>query len=279
MYSTKMKHLILFLSLIAGFSVFEVSPEKVYSQGKANFACTQHPSGIQTPSAKDPSLVDQDAYQSEGATWDYRWEADCSQKCGSSADCTKNTSNEPAVKPDSSSWCFEFIDGNRCMILTTTDKGLGEDKNKSGGKYGQGSAQSSLSSTDSKKESQKGNFIGPDTSKVCKDEPAGKTTETVFKDAKVANNLVRFNAILKKIPDLCVPADLGATDTPILANKGSQEGRLLLCSGSAARGSELTWRIIVGNQLLLPDNKPPTGDNIEAVFKDQLAKAKGKIGL
>lgn len=278
MYSTKMKHLILFLVLIAGFSVLEVAPEKVYSQGKANFACTQHPSGIQTPSAKDPSLVDQDAYQSEGATWDYRWEADCSQGCSKNSDCTQNTSNQPAVKSENSAWCFEFTNGNRCMILTTTDKSLGEDKNKSGGKYGQGSAQSTLS-TDPKKESQKGNFTGTDTSRVCKDEPAGKTTETVFKDAKVANNLVRFNAILKKIPDLCVPADLGATDNPILANKGSQKGRLLLCSGSAASGGELTWRIIVGNQLLLPDNKPPVRDRLETDFQDQLAKAKEKIGL
>ncbi len=252
---------------------------------KANLACTEHPSGVQTPSAKDPGLVDQEAYQKEGATWDYRWEADCSQKCNSSADCTKNTASDPAVKPDTSAWCFEFTDGNRCMILTTTDKSLGEDKNKSGGKYGSYGAkpETGTSQGGTQTGSQPGNLTGPDNSAVCK-ESADKQGETqkAFFDAKVANNLVRFNAILKGVPDLCVPSDLGATDNnPETATKGDQRGRLLLCSGAAKAGGlpDLVWRIVVGNQLMKPDKEPPSRDTLEAGFKPQLDAAKAKVGL
>lgn len=265
-------------------SFLEITPDNAYSQTKANFACTQHPSGVSTPSAKDPDLVPQEAYQSEGATWDYRWEADCSQKCTSTADCTKNNSNQPAVNPDNSSWCFEFTDGNRCMILTTTDKSSGEDKNKSGGKYGSYGAkpETSTSQPGSQTSTLPGNLTGPDTTPECKEpeDQKGKT-QTAFFDAKVANNLLRFNAILKGVPELCVPADLGATSAPEHAKKGTQEGRLLLCSGKKIGDNlpDLLWRIVVGNQLLKPDKEDPKRDTLESGFKPQLDAARAKIGL
>ena len=273
------------LLLFTILSVLTVAPEDVLSQNPT-IACSQHPSGVSTPSAKDPAFVDQSAYQSEGATWDYRWEADCSQGCSQTSDCPQNTANQPAVKVNDSNWCFQFTDGNRCMMLTTTDKSLGQDKNASGGRYGQYGATPQTGPTGqnpgSSQSSQPGNMINPeaDTSPACK-EPA--VTQKAFFDAKVANNLVRFNAIVKGVPELCVPADLGAKEnSPETASKGSQTGRLLLCSGAAKEGSlpDLVWRIVVGNQLLVPDNKEaPSRDTLEAGFKPQVDLAKSKIGL
>ncbi len=273
--------------LIAAFM-----PNSVFAQNPT-ISCTQYPSGISTPSAKDPAFVDQSAYQAEGATWDYRWEADCSQGCSVTSDCPQNTANQPAVKVNDSNWCFQFTNGNRCMMLTTTDKGLGQDKNASGGKYGQygatsqtgpaGSGSPSQSqNSNTSQSSQPGNMANSeaDTSPACK-EPAA--TQTAFFDAKVANNLVRFNAIVKGVPDLCVPADLGATEgKQETATKGLFSGRLLLCSGVAKSDGlpDLVWRIVVGNQLLKPDNKEaPSRDTLESGFKPQLDAAKAKLDL
>jgi hypothetical protein len=288
-----MKYLLLILIVIV--SILGSSTNEASAQNPT-IACSQYPSGISTPSAKDPAFVDQSAYQAEGATWDYRWEADCSQGCSVTADCPQNTANQPAVKVNDSNWCFQFTNGNRCMMLTTTDKSLGQDKNASGGKYGQygatsqtgstGSSQSQGSETGTSQSSQPGNMANSeaDNTPACKELPEKKgETQKAFFDAKVANNLVRFNAIVKGVPDLCVPADLGATEgQQETATKGLFSGRLLLCSGAAKSEGlpDLVWRIVVGNQLLKPDNKEaPSRDTIESGFKSQVDAARAKVGL
>lgn len=270
------------ITLLSGLIILGLAPQPTYAQ---SMACSQHPSGISTPSAKDPAFVDQEAYQREGATWDYRWEADCSQGCSQTSDCPQNTANQPAVKVNDSNWCFQFTDGNRCMMLTTTDKSLGQDKNASGGKYGQYGAtpqtgSSGSQSSGTSQSSQPGNMANPeaDTSPACK-EP--EVAQKAFYDAKVANNLVRFNAIIKGVPELCVPADLGATEKPETAAKGIISGRLLLCSGAAKSGGlpDLVWRIVVGGNLFKPDKESPVREGLEEGFKTQLDAAKAKVGL
>lgn len=261
-----MKYLkLFFLTVIASGLIYAVEFDfkPAFSQGKANIACAQYPSGIDTPSVKDSKFIDQDAYKKEGATWEYRWEADCSQGCSKNSDCTANTANAPAVATGTSAWCFEFTDGNRCMILTTTDKPVGEDKNKSGGKFGQGGAKSG----------QPGSGGG----KVCKE-----SMKTSYYDAKVANNLVRYYAIINGIPGLCVPADLG-TSPPDLTEDGR---RLLLCSGEAKEDEsqlpDLVWRVPNSANTsveAVAGKTDPSRDTIGIALKDRINKARKAAGL
>lgn len=270
--------LALFCTLL--ISGLEIAPKKVYSQSKANFPCSQYPSGVQTPSAKDPAFVDQEAYQKEGATWDYRWEADCSQSCTKTSDCTQNTANQPAVKVNDSNWCFEFSDGNRCMMLTTTDKSLGQDKNASGGKYGSYGAQDAAQSGSGGGGSAgTGSAAAPaggqNSGLVCQDpKPALES----YYDAKVANNLVRFYAIQQHAGGLCVPADLGV-QPQINETVNGITGRLLMCSSES--GDKLYWMVGTESGLTsVPESQKtaPDWDTIIAGF-DHLKAARCKAGL
>lgn len=65
-------------------------------------------------------------------------------------------------------------------------------------------------------------------------------TTTAYFDAKVANRVTRYLAILKGIPSYCVQADLGLepalkdfTAKPVGTEPIGEKGRLLLCSGKA----------------------------------------------
>lgn len=256
----KLQLLFIPLSLAVLFAVFEIGPIPALSQSKASIACTQYPSGIATPSVKDSSIVDQEAYKNEGATWEYRWEADCTQGCSSNSDCTANSANAPAVATGTSAWCFEFTDGNRCMILTTTDKPVGEDKNKSGGKFGQGGAKPGES--------------GPaGTSAACSN---GDAVQKTYYDAKVANNLARFYAIKAGVAGLCVPSDLGVGAQETAKATDGSTGRLLLCSGS---DGALVWKVIVGNTLKTADKPAPESSTLEDGFAPQISAAKSKLGI
>jgi hypothetical protein len=264
--SIRIKHIkviVLILAFFGLFSVLEITPPSVFSQNNPTIACTQYPSGIATPSVTDSSIVDQEAYRNEGATWQYRWEADCTQGCSNNSDCTANTSNTPAVAAGTSAWCFQFTDGNRCMILTTTDKGLGEDKNKSGGKFGQGNATSNQTS----------NSTANQSSAACKN---GNEVQKTYIDAKVANNLARFYAIQSGVAGLCVPSDLGVgTQETATATDGST-GRLLLCSGN---DGTLVWKVVVGNSLKTANKPAPDKNTLETGFASQIAAAKSKLGI
>lgn len=46
----------------------------------------------------------------------YTWKADCARACSSNSDCPKNTSSG-YVDPNSSSWCYGFESGFRCLQL------------------------------------------------------------------------------------------------------------------------------------------------------------------
>lgn len=47
----------------------------------------------------------------------YTWVANCASTCTTNADCPKNTADPGNVNPDSSSWCYGFAGGARCMQL------------------------------------------------------------------------------------------------------------------------------------------------------------------
>ncbi len=55
----------------------------------------------------------------------YIWKADCasetSKKCVTNNNCPQNTSDS-VVNPQTSNWCFEFSEGNRCMQLQRDGK-------------------------------------------------------------------------------------------------------------------------------------------------------------
>lgn len=92
-----------------------------------------------------------------------------------------------------------------------------------------------------------------------------------MKDEKVTGNLVRFYAILAGQPNYCVPADLGVEPKLTANATNGQSGRLMLCSG--ADGS-LTWRVIVGNQLVLANKKTPgSGEDIKSELDSYIQKA------
>lgn len=110
-------------------------------------------------------------------------------------------------------------------------------------------------------------------SPVCKEPEAVKNT---YYDAKVANNLVRFYAILEGVGGLCVPADLGVGTQENAEAEGGGSGRLLLCSGS---DGALVWKAVVENKLKTAKKDAPSRDTIEGGFTEKLNEAKSKVGL
>lgn len=113
--------------------------------------------------------------------------------------------------------------------------------------------------------------------------PSNQTTActqaatTTYNDSKVANNLVRFYAIVNGAGNLCVPADLGVPVKDEIT-VGGVEGRLLLCS---EKDSSLHWMITGPNGLIaVPEGQksPPNRDTLEAGFKN-LQDARCKAGL
>lgn len=104
--------------------------------------------------------------------------------------------------------------------------------------------------------------------------PAATNT---YNDAKVANNLVRFYAIVNGAGNLCVPADLGVPVKDEITVDGV-EGRLLMCSDKDAG---LHWMIVGPGKLIpVPESQktPPDRSTLEAGFKN-LQSARCKAGL
>lgn len=100
---------------------------------------------------------------------------------------------------------------------------------------------------------------------------------TTYNDSKVANNLVRFYAIVNGAGNLCVPADLGVPVKDEITVNGV-EGRLMMCSDS---DSSLHWMIVGPSGLIaVPEaqKSPPNRDTLEAGFKN-LQDARCKAGL
>lgn len=119
---------------------------------------------------------------------------------------------------------------------------------------------------------QAGSSAGSGSDVACSpDTNTNKTTETSFKDAKVANNLVRFYSILEGLPNLCTPADLGVGEKIMQPGANGQQGRLMLCSKS---DGSISWRVIQGNNLEPAQMQTPNDKaGIEAFLKDYIPKA------
>lgn len=107
-----------------------------------------------------------------------------------------------------------------------------------------------------------------------------------YYDAKVANNLARFYAILNGAGGLCVPADLGVPpqDNATVKDASGKDvtGRLMMCSDKD-NPDQLYWMIVDPNKNTLvpvPESvkKAPEKDTIEAGFKN-LTDARRKAGL
>lgn len=119
---------------------------------------------------------------------------------------------------------------------------------------------------------QAGTSVGLGADVACStDQNTNKNTETSFKDAKVANNLVRFYSILEGLPNLCTPADLGVGEKIIKPGANGTEGRLMLCSKT---DGSVSWRVIQGSNLEPAQMQTPNDKaGIEAFLKDYIAKA------
>jgi hypothetical protein len=166
--------------------------------------------------------------------------------------------------PEKNSECGKSESKSGDVVSVTADEERRIDQNRS-------STQASRS--------QGGSSSTSSSSAACSTDPKiNSATETSFKDAKVANNLVRFYSILEGLPSMCVPADLGVGNQE-KASAGGKEGRLMLCSGA---DSTLTWRVIIDNKLVVPDNKPaPQKDQIITGFTEsgKLKAARIAAGL
>src|SRR4029079_9510975 len=122
-----------------------------------------------------------------------------------------------------------------------------------------------------------------DNSAACTQQAPGQTkkTEDVFKDEKVSGNLVRLYSILAGVPNYGTPADLGTEPQLIAAsaNDKSKTGRLMLCSGqnNTPEQLDLTWRVIIGTQLLKADKSTPLDkDSINSELNEYINKATEK---
>jgi hypothetical protein len=116
-------------------------------------------------------------------------------------------------------------------------------------------------------------------------ETTNKNIETSFKDENVANNIVRFYAILNGAEKMCVPADLGVSSAQTADSRDGtvKGGRLMLCSGEKEGGNlPLYWMVpnVANTQPILAVKDPlPEMKTIEAGFKTQLEAAKKQVGL
>jgi len=169
-----------------------------------------------------------------GCVFDYR------EVSGKNTECGKTESNSGDV------------------VYTTTDEAKKLDSERA--EQSKNSSSSSSSSSGSTSNSQ---------TTACT--PAATTT---YNDAKVANNLVRFYAIVNGAGNLCVPADLGVPVKDEVTVDGVT-GRLLMCSDKDAG---LHWMIAGPGKLIPVPETPPDRSTLEAGFKN-LQTARCKAGL
>lgn len=99
-----------------------------------------------------------------------------------------------------------------------------------------------------------------------------QSVDATYLQAKVANNIARFYAIIEGVDQMCAPADFGVgSQINEAASDGSGSGRLMLCSGAPKTEGlpDLVWNVIVNNTLTpAQKDRPPEGSH--AVVKQEL---------
>lgn len=173
----------------------------------------------------------------------YKWQAFCSNSCSQNSDCPQNTDDPDRVNPSSSNWCYGFGDGtNKCLKLVAIDKSSNQPAQTTTGR----------NPTTGSNSGNGNNTTGTITS-AAQQQACTAATTTAYFDAKVANRVTRYMAILKGIPGFCVQADLGLEPAlkdiaakTVEGDPAGAKGRLLLCSGTTkADGGkpDLVWRV------------------------------------
>lgn len=199
--------------------------------------CRDNPRLAPTPDEKFMSEADRPLY-------DYYWKADCSRTCvdfDRSTDCPASD-----LGADNTRWCYGFKDAGYCLKLQIVKQGTTQD----------------VSSSDRFKASSgkipttnytPGTGAGGKITSAAQQQACTAATSTAYFDAKVANRVTRYMAILKGIPGYCVQADLGLEPAlkdiaakTVEGDPAGAKGRLLLCSGTTkADGNkpDLVWRV------------------------------------
>lgn len=237
----------------------------------------------QTPTTKGPCRDNPYPPPETGEenNFKYVWKADCtsekSKSCKINADCPANTQDPFRVNPKTSNWCYEFDEGNRCMVLLSKRKVEPKavqrtEKTKTYlkklDKY-KNSTDSALQSyiKSAKSTFQKNLGVGQNCANKINDgdkntqECKDKVKED-YQKTKAFYRLVKYQAVLSGVPKVCVEADLGMQ--PNLKAKGitkikeedknnpketgkSANSRLYLCTGQDGKPK---WRIVYNNKLL-----------------------------
>lgn len=188
-----------------------------------------------------------------GSNFTYFWEADCesetSRLCKKNSDCPQNL-DDPLVNPETSNWCYGFLEGPRCMQLITK-RGQTPTEKRLDKMEGYKEKLDKFLSIDDPKTKKGYNIAlsifedGINKGEAClenlSDECKAEVKE-LFGKAKTSYRLLKYYAILAKYPSLCAEADLGMKPR-LLGTSSDQykEGRrLFMCSGS---DGSLKWRV------------------------------------
>ena len=249
------------------------------------------------------------------ASYKFVWSADCesekSKSCLINDDCPKTT-NDSKVTAATSSWCYKFEEGNRCIQLKTRklEKSKTEERRKNMEKYLK-NIQNKFSKINNallKTYVTKANQVlnaGVTEAVACVEkinnqaadrEDCKQQVKKTYGMAKAAYRLVKYQAIVAGNPNTCVEADLGST--PRLEAKGitkiqekdldnpketgkSATSRLFLCNGADGK---MKWRIFYDSNLLriIPEDVTRlnlTEDINNLPNKGQLSSIKQMLGV
>lgn len=241
----------------------------------------------------------------------YVWKADCvtevSKQCKINDDCPKNSNDLSRVNPQTSNWCYEFEEGNRCMQLISKRKVIAkaiqrrdktqnylkkldkfnDDKDPLLQKYLTQTKELLNKNLEEANKCAKKIENSDNDTQDCKDQ-----VKQSYNKTKAAYRLVKYQAVVSGVKDVCVEADLG--QQPRLEAKGittikekdknnpketgkSKTSRLYLCNGEDGK---IKWRIISSNNKLLriiPEDEKRLNLNLDKnnlPNKEQLTKLK-----
>lgn len=268
-----------YLLLVSLILVVIILPSSVYSQSQTELvSCRDNP--------VDPPSVP------PGNNFKYRWEADCSSQeskaCKVNSDCPQT--DDPAVRASSSNWCYEFLEGNRCLKLEAIRKhSVAEKRIKKMKSYLEGLEKfNKVEGADKAREILTTGIKNGEECLKEKDQAKRDACKLRLKDnfgkSKAAYRLVKYYSILAGRSKTCAEADIGMKPRLLgtSIDKHKEQRRLFFCSGERNQIDKLNikWRVKSkdGTKLVrvTEDYSLEPG---EFPNKNQVSEAEKKVGL